>query len=130
MKRILLALAVFASLQVANAQVKSAADAKKAVESAQAAANNEKKALKPATWFKLGDEYVKAYEAPAGNVWQGASRQEMVFKALLRRSIFLMKNTTLNVQQVAAELCFPNASSFGTFFKKHTGKSPLLYRMS
>ena len=60
MKRILLALAVFASLQVANAQVKSAADAKKAVESAQAAANNEKKALKPATWFKLGDEYVKA----------------------------------------------------------------------
>lgn len=77
MKRILLALAVFASLQVANAQVKSAADAKKAVESAQAAANNEKKALKPATWFKLGDEYVKAYEAPAGNVWQGASRQEL-----------------------------------------------------
>ena len=77
MKRILLALAVFASLQVANAQVKSAADDKKAVESAQAAANNEKKALKPATWFKLGDEYVKAYEAPAGNVWQGASRQEL-----------------------------------------------------
>ena len=42
MKRILLALAVFASLQVANAQVKSAADAKKAVESAQAAANKRK----------------------------------------------------------------------------------------
>ncbi len=60
----------------------------------------------------------------------GYTVQEMVFKALLRRSIFLMKNTTLNVQQVAAELCFPTASSFGTFFKKHTGKSPMLYRMS
>ena len=32
MKKILLALAVLASMQVANAQVKSAADAKKAVE--------------------------------------------------------------------------------------------------
>ncbi len=77
MKKILLALAVFASLQAANAQVKSAADAKKAVESAQAAANNEKKAIKPATWIKLGEEYVKAYDAPVGNIWQGATKQEL-----------------------------------------------------
>ena len=60
----------------------------------------------------------------------GYTVQEMVFKAILRRSIFLMKNSTLNVQQMAAELNFPNASAFGTFFKKHTGMSPKHYRQS
>ena len=33
------------------------------------------------------------------------------------------------VQQIASDLSFPNASSFGTFFKKHTGLSPKNYRM-
>lgn len=51
MKKILLALAIFTSIQVADAQVKSAADAKKAVEAAEAAAKNEKKAIKVATWI-------------------------------------------------------------------------------
>ncbi len=78
MKKILLALAVLTSVQVANAQVKSAADVKKAVEAAEAAASNEKKAIKPATWIKLGQEYVKAYEAPTGNIIPGANKTELV----------------------------------------------------
>lgn len=77
MKKILLALAVLASMQVANAQVKSAADAKKAVEAAEAATNNEKKAVKTATWLKLGQEYVKAYDAPTGNIIPGSSKTEL-----------------------------------------------------
>lgn len=77
MKKILLALAVLASMQVANAQVKSAADAKKAVEAAEAAASNEKKAIKTATWLKLGQEYVKAYDAPTGNIIPGSSKTEL-----------------------------------------------------
>lgn len=77
MKKILLALAVLASMQVANAQVKSTADAKKAVEAAEAAASNEKKAVKTATWLKLGQEYVKAYDAPTGNIIPGSSKTEL-----------------------------------------------------
>lgn len=77
MKKILLALAVLASMQVANAQVKSAADAKKAVEAAETAASNEKKAIKTATWIKLGQEYVKAYDAPTGNIIPGSSKTEL-----------------------------------------------------
>ena len=77
MKKILLALAVLASMQVANAQVKSAADAKKAVEAAEAVASNEKKAVKTATWLKLGQEYVKAYDAPTGNIIPGSSKTEL-----------------------------------------------------
>lgn len=71
MKKTLIVLALLASFQVADAQsnVNSAA---KAVESALAASQNEKKATKVATWMKLAQTYVDAYSAPAGNVWLGA----------------------------------------------------------
>lgn len=70
MKRILVVLAILASVQVANAQ--NAASAKKAVEAAEAAAQNVKKAAKEATWIKLAESYLAAYNAPAGNAWVGA----------------------------------------------------------
>jgi len=77
MKRILIALAVLLSVQMADAQVKTPDAAKKAVESAEEAAKNEKKALKVATWLKLAEAYVDAYSAPAGAAWIGASQQEL-----------------------------------------------------
>lgn len=77
MKKILLALAMFAAIQVADAQVKSAADVKKSVEAAEAATQNAKKAVKTATWLKLGQEYVKAYDAPTGNILPGSNKTEL-----------------------------------------------------
>lgn len=77
MKKILVALAILASMQMADAQVKAVLDAKKAVESAEAAAQNPKKTLKADTWKKLGQAYVAAYDAPAGNVWVGMSKTEI-----------------------------------------------------
>lgn len=76
MKKLVIVLAALASMQIANAQVKPA-DAKKAVESAIEASVNPKKAVKVATWLKLGEAYVKAYDAPAGNIWSGATKQEL-----------------------------------------------------
>ncbi|MBR2128976.1 MAG: tetratricopeptide repeat protein [Bacteroidales bacterium] len=78
MKRILIALAVLLSVQVADAQVKTPDAAKKAVESAEEAAKNEKKALKVGTWIKLAEAYVDAYSAPAGAAWLGATQQELM----------------------------------------------------
>lgn len=77
MKRILIALAVLLSVQVADAQTKSPEAARKAVESAEAASKDAKKATKVATWMKLASAYMDAYNAPAGNVWLGASKQEL-----------------------------------------------------
>ena len=77
MKRILIALAVLLSVQVADAQTKSPAEAKKAVEAAKEATQNPKKAVKVATWMKLAETYVGAYNAPAGSAWVGASKQEL-----------------------------------------------------
>ncbi len=77
MKRILIALAILLSVQVADAQTKSPEAAKKALESAQAASQNEKKVAKVATWTNLAKAYMDAYNAPAGSAWLGASKQEL-----------------------------------------------------
>ena len=78
MKKLLIALAVLASLQVANAQqAKDAEGAKKKVESAKTATLNEKKAVNPATWIKLGQAYVEAYNAVQGNGYIGATQADL-----------------------------------------------------
>ena len=76
MKRIFLALAVLLTVQLADAQVKPEA-AKKAIDAAEAAAKDAKKATKVATWLKLANAYVDAYNAPKGAAWIGASKQEL-----------------------------------------------------
>ena len=77
MKRILIALAVLLSVQVADAQTKTPAAAKKALDSAVEASQDAKKATKVATWTKLASAYMDAYNAPAGNAWLGATKQEL-----------------------------------------------------
>lgn len=58
----------------------------------------------------------------------GYTVQELVFKAIIRKSISLLKNTQKDVQEISNEFGFPNASYFGTFFKKQMGMSPQQYR--
>ncbi|MBP5488044.1 MAG: tetratricopeptide repeat protein [Bacteroidales bacterium] len=79
MKRIFLALALLASLQVASAQqqVKSVSAAQKAAEKAIAASQDAKKSAKLPTWITLGKAYIDAYNAPTGNGWIGASRADL-----------------------------------------------------
>lgn len=59
----------------------------------------------------------------------GYTVQELVFKAIVRKCISLLKNTQKTIQEISDEMNFPNASYFGTFFKKQTGFSPLQYRL-
>ena len=58
----------------------------------------------------------------------GYTVQELVFKAIIRKRISLLKNTQKNIQEISNEFGFPNASYFGTFFKKQMGMSPQQYR--
>ena len=42
----------------------------------------------------------------------------------------LLRNPELTLQQIAEELSFADQSSFGKFFRKHSGMTPLKYRQS
>ena len=74
MKKLVLAIALVCSLQLAYAQ-KPDADMQKAVDKALAATQDAKKAAKPATWTKLGDAYLKAYQNPTSNITMGIDKQ-------------------------------------------------------
>lgn len=58
----------------------------------------------------------------------GYTVQELIFKSIVRKSISLLKNTQKSIQEISDYFNFPNASYFGTFFKKQTGLSPQQYR--
>lgn len=78
MKKILIALTVLiSSVTLASAQQKSPEALRSAVVKAEAAAANPKKAAKPDTWIKLGKAYVDAYNGPMGQLWIGATQQEI-----------------------------------------------------
>ena len=42
----------------------------------------------------------------------------------------LLRDPELSIQQIASRMSFADQSSFGKFFKKHTGMSPLKYRQT
>lgn len=80
MKKIFVVLAMAAMMFSAaniDAQVKSVNAVRSAVENAQKAASDAKKAAKTATWLKLGETLVEAYNAPMGSGWIGATEQEL-----------------------------------------------------
>lgn len=79
MKRFLIVLAVLLTVQFADAQTKSPEAAKKAVESAEAASQDAKKAVKVATWLKLADAYIDAYDAPTGNILLNTPRVQLQY---------------------------------------------------
>lgn len=60
----------------------------------------------------------------------GYTVQELVFRAIIRKSIFWLKNTNKSVQEISDDLNFPNASFFRDIFKKQTGLAPSYYRIS
>ena len=103
MKKIVLALALLASVQIANAQqTKDAESAAKKVEAAKAASLNEKKAASMTTWLKLGQAYLDAYNAVQGNGYVGASDAEL---ALLMNGVkpLSVEETTVQGQPMTVQ---------------------------
>ena len=73
MKKLFVVLALAGSLQVALAQ-KPAAEMQKNVDKALEATKDAKKAAKPATWTKLAEAYMAAYNNPTANVTLGIDK--------------------------------------------------------
>ena len=60
----------------------------------------------------------------------GRSASQWIQEALIIEAKSLLKSPRINVQQVADRLNFPDQSTFGKFFKKHIGISPMAFRKS
>ncbi|MDR3253320.1 MAG: AraC family transcriptional regulator [Tannerella sp.] len=58
----------------------------------------------------------------------GRSTMQWIQEALMTEAKRLLKRPRTNVQRVSDELNFPDPSTFGKFFKKHAGMSPVEFR--
>lgn len=76
MRKLLLVLAALLTITTVNAQTP------KNLEKALADSKNPKKTEAPATWVKLGNAYMEAYDLPTKGIWQGATQLEV--KMLLK----------------------------------------------
>ncbi|ASK29967.1 AraC family transcriptional regulator [Chryseobacterium sp. T16E-39] len=56
------------------------------------------------------------------------SPRDIIHQVLIVEARLLLKNSNANVNEVAAQLKFPDQASFSKFFKKQTGISPLTYK--
>lgn len=62
------------------------------------------------------------------NEFVGQPANKIITNELISRTSILLRNPDYTLQQIADRLCFYDQSSFGKFFRKHTGKTPLTYR--
>lgn len=60
----------------------------------------------------------------------GASMMEWINGLTIVYIKAMLKTSELSILQISDELNFPNASFFGSYFKKHTGMTPIQYRDS
>jgi AraC-like DNA-binding protein len=58
----------------------------------------------------------------------GKAPMKWISEALVAEAKILLRNADMNIQQIADELHFGDQSSFGKFFKKHSGFTPIEYR--
>lgn len=58
----------------------------------------------------------------------GHSPVEWIDNAVMRYARTLLSSSDMTVQQISAELGFPNPSFFGQYFKRHEGVTPKHYR--
>ena len=58
----------------------------------------------------------------------GKSAKDWITEYIILEIKSLLKDSALSVQEIAVRTNFPNQSSLGRFFRKHTGMSPMQYR--
>jgi len=58
----------------------------------------------------------------------GRSAGEHIDEFVIREAKILLSGHSMNISEVAEQLCFSNPSFFGKYFKKHTGYSPILFK--
>ncbi len=68
------------------------------------------------------------YLTIVANRYTGKSASRIISEELLTVACRLLKNPDLTIQDVADRLRFSDQSSFGKFFRKHSGTTPAAYR--
>lgn len=58
----------------------------------------------------------------------GRTAMHWINETIIASAKYLLKTTDMTIAQISDELSFPNPSFFGSYFKKHTGCTPVDFR--
>ncbi len=81
--------------------------------------------LRPVGWWASQLNISAKYLGAICREVEGRSARELIADSIIQEAIHLLQNTQLTVKEISERLGFQNQSHFGTFFKRHTGHSPI-----
>ncbi len=74
-----------------------------------------------ASQMNISPKYLSAVCREVG----GKSARVMIAESVIQEAVRLLQNPNLTIKEISDKLGFVNQSHFGTFFKRHTGHSPI-----
>ncbi len=80
------------------------------------------------SWYAQQQNLTPKYLSEAVKRVSKRTPNEWIDHYVLLELRVLLKNTTMNIREIAIELNFPNQSFLGKFFKEHMGMSPSEFR--
>lgn len=87
----------------------------------------EKTAVKnrPVSWWASQLNISPKYLSAVCKEADGKSARTMIAETVIQEANILLRNPSLSIKEISDRLGFVNQSHFGTFFKRHTGHSPI-----
>lgn len=80
---------------------------------------------RPVSWWASRVNVSAKYLSAICREVEGKSARALIAESVIQEAIRLLQNPNLTIKEISARLGFVNQSHFGTFFKRHTGHSPI-----
>lgn len=80
---------------------------------------------RPVSWWASKVNVSAKYLSAICREVEGKSARTLIAESVIQEAIRLLQNPNLTVKEISDRLGFVNQSHFGTFFKRHTGHSPI-----
>lgn len=80
---------------------------------------------RPVSWWASRVSVSAKYLSAVCREVEGKSARTLIAESVIQEAIRLLQNPNLTIKEISDRLGFVNQSHFGTFFKRHTGHSPI-----
>ena len=80
---------------------------------------------RPVSWWASRVNVSAKYLSAICREVEGKSARVLIAESVIQEAIRLLQNPDLSIKEISDSLGFVNQSHFGTFFKRHTGHSPI-----
>lgn len=81
--------------------------------------------IRPVLWWASQLHITPKYLSAICREVEGRSASSLISETVIQEAVTLLRDPSLTVKEISERLGFANQSHFGTFFKRHTGHSPI-----